>query len=295
MAVLSVGYDLTDMIEGAPPVSVFPEALTREDLGGATEAIDAGLHHSGHALVVYPAWLGDETPRRLQTIRAALGTARLALHGSSLPPLAGAVLANVAAALGAHLTRPGQLVAALADLERELVVVSWLGSLTGLKAPAPSVLLHLASLSPRSSFAAVLQPEPAIVRADKAAQGLPLERAAGPMGLVVAPQEGSDPGWLVTAVTAALGELPTEIVEPTTLGSSWWGTPRLVEAVAYPTDLGDLAEALASRHRLRLCRWCSEAIASGPCPFCRSVEEAGHPDTGGDREPVQPPVTDRTR
>jgi hypothetical protein len=288
-AVLSVGYDLPHLLDGGAPVSVFPEALAREDLGGATEAIDAGLHHSGYALAVYPTWLGETTPRRLETIRAALGTAHLALHGSALPPLAGAVLANLASALAVHLTQPGQLVAALGDLERALVVVSWLGRLTGLKEPAPSVLLHLASLSPRSTFAVVLQPEHAIVRADRTGESLPLERAQRPMELVVAPQEGADPAWLAASASAAIGTRRTDTIAPTSHGASWWGTARLVEAVAYPTDLGELAQELASRHRLRLCRWCSEAIASTPCPFCRGVEEPFATEIRLEREASRPP------
>jgi hypothetical protein len=282
-AVLSVGYDLADLLEGAPPVSVFPEALSRDDLDGAAEAIDAGLHHSGYALVVYPAWLGDATLRRLETIRAALGSGRLALHGSALPPLAGGVLANLAAALAAHLTSPGQLVAALADLERELVVVSWLGSLTRLKEPVPSVLLHMASWSPRSAFGVVLAPEPAIVRADRAGASLPLERADGPMRLVLSAQPGADPAWLSAAVAAALGAVPTDLVAATTHGCEWWGTSRLVESVAYPTDLADLAEQLAARHRLRLCGWCSEAIGTPSCPFCRGVDQPVELEAAGDR------------
>ncbi len=78
-AVLSVGYDLPGLLDAAPPLDVFSDGLTRDDLSAATEAIDSALHHSGHAVVVYPAWLGEDTPRRLETIRAALGTSHLAL------------------------------------------------------------------------------------------------------------------------------------------------------------------------------------------------------------------------
>jgi hypothetical protein len=282
-AVLSVGYDLPDLLEDAPPLSVFPDELSRDDLGGATEAIDAGLHHSGHALVIYPTWLGEATPRRLQTIRAALGSTRLALYGSALPPLAGGVLSNLACALATHL-RPGQLVAALPDLQRELVVVSWLGSLTGLKEPAPSVLLHLASWSPRSTFGVVLQPEPAIVRADKAGQKLPLQRASRPMELVVAPQPGVDALWIEQSARDALGDMHAETVDPTAHGASWWGTSRLVEVVAFPTQVAELAAELTRRQRLRLCGWCSEAIASTPCPFCRGADEPYDVEIGADRE-----------
>lgn len=283
-AVLSIGYDLPDLLEDGPAVSVFSEALTRDELESATEAIDAGLHHRGHALVIYPKWLGDATPRRLETIRCALGSASITLYGSGLPPLAGAVLANLTATLSTYMAQPGQLVAALGDLERELAVVSWLGTLTGLKEPAPSVLQHVASWSPSSAFGVVLSPNPAIVRADGAGRSLPLEPPARPMELVVSPQDGADPAWLVANTQKALGPLRTATVAATKHGASWWGTSRLVEAVAYPSDVAELAQTLARRRRLRLCSWCSEMIASAVCPFCRSAQDLRDIDVTAGRE-----------
>lgn len=282
-AVVSVGYDVPQLLEGAPAVPTFLEALDRDDLDSATETIGAALQRSGHALVVYPAWLGEPTLRRLETVRAALATDRLALHGSALPPLAGGVLCHLASALAAQFTRPGQLVAALGDLERDLVVVAWLGSVTGLREPAPSVLQHLGSLSPRSSYGVVLQPEPAVQRIGRRGQDLPLHKAQQPMELVMAAHEGGDTSWLTDTVNPALGGLQARAAAATRHGAAWWGTSRLVEAVAYPTALAELARELAGRHRLRLCRWCSEAIASTPCPFCRGAEEPGEATAAGDR------------
>jgi hypothetical protein len=283
IAVLSVGYDLPELLAGAPAVHVFPEALTRDDLDSATETIDAALRRSGHALVVYPEWLREPTLRRLETIRAALATDRLALHGSALPPLAGGVLCNLASALTAQLTRPGQLVAALGDLERELIVVSWLGTVTGLKQPSPSVWQHVGSLSPRSSYRVVLQPEPAVQRVGRTGDDLPLQTAQRPLELVVAAREGADASWLDDAVNAGLGDLKTRTVPATRHGPDWWGTARLAEAVAYPTGLPELARDLAIRHRLRLCGWCSQPIASTPCPFCRGTEQPADAPAGGVR------------
>ncbi len=272
-AVLSVGYDLPQLLEGAPPVSTFPEALDRDDLDRAMETIDAALQRSGHALVIYPQWLREPTLRRLETIRAALATDGLALHDSALPPLAGGVLCNLASALAAELTLPGQLVAALGDLEHELVVVSWLGSVTGLRQPSPSLLQHLGSLSPRSSYGVVLQPVHAVLRVGQTGHDLPLYKAQKPMELVMAAHEGGDTSWLTHTVNPALGNLRARTVAATRHGPDWWGTSRLVEAVAYPTSLTELTRELAGRHRLHLCGWCSKAIASTPCPFCRGAEQ----------------------
>lgn len=273
-AILSIGYDLPKLIADAPPVHTFCEALDRGDLEGATEAIAAGLRRSGHAVVIYPQWLAEPTLRRLETIRAVLATDRLALHACSLPPLAGGILCNLASALTAQLTPSGQLVAALGDLERELVVVAWLSSVSGLKQPAPSVLQHLGSLSPRSSYVVMLQPERAVLRSGRAQRDLPLHKADRPMELVVAAREGEDPSWLTETLSSLLGRLPIRSVAASRHAAQWWGTSRVVEAVAYPSDLPQLAHELAREQRLRLCGWCSEAIASTPCPFCRNAEQS---------------------
>jgi hypothetical protein len=258
-------------------VHAFPEALAREDLDGAMKTVGAALRHSGHALIVYPQWIGEPTERRLETIRAALDTNRLALHASALPPLAGGVLCNLASALTAPLYRPGHLVGAIGDLERKLVIVAWLGSVSGLKQPSPSLLQHLGSLSPRSSYGVVLQPEPAVVSIGRPGQQLDLPRAEAPMELVIAAREDSDTSWLTTTVNPALGVLSTRAVPASRHGPDWWGTGRLAEAVAYPTQLVDLTREVMGRYRLRLCRWCATPIASTPCPFCRGADSPARP------------------
>lgn len=283
-AILSIGYDLPQLFEG-PPLHTFSDALDRDDLEGATAAIAAGLRGGAHALVVYPDWLAEPTLRRLETIRAVLATDRLALHRCALPPLAGGVLCNLASALAGQLTPAGQLVAALGDLERELIVVSWLSSVTGLKHPAPSLLQHVGSLSPRSSYAVMLQPEHAVLRRGRAQRDLPLQNARRPMELVVAAREGEDTSWLTDTLTSALGRLPLRFVPPTRHAAQWWGTSGVAEAVAYRTDLTQLASELAAAHRLRLCGWCSQAIAATPCPFCRGADQPPGSAPTGEHQP----------
>lgn len=280
-AVLSVGYDLPALLEGAPAVHTFPEALERDDVDGAAQVIDDALRESPYALVIYPQWLREPTLSRLETIRAALNTDRLALHGSTLPPLAGGVLCNLASAMTAQLTRSGQLVAALDDLTRKLVVVSWLGTVSGLKEPSPSVWQHLGSVSPRSAFAVVLQPERSVMRIGK--QMLGLQPASEPMVLAVSAQSGANGDWMAQAVGPALGGIPVHALPATRHGADWWGTTRVTEGVAFPTAIGDLTRELTARHRMRLCAWCSRAIASTPCPFCRGVAAPTEPAAAADR------------
>jgi hypothetical protein len=78
----------------------------------------------------------------------ALNTGRLVSYGTKLPPLAGSALVSLASAVSPYIKAPGVLVAALPELERELLILAWLSSVTGLDYPSPSFAQHVASLSP---------------------------------------------------------------------------------------------------------------------------------------------------
>ena len=79
-------------------------------------------------------------------------TRRLSIHETPLPPLAGAVLASLASSIAPYLPSTGVLASLLPELEARLHVFTWLGSVSGLSVPAPSLGQHLASLSPGSAF-----------------------------------------------------------------------------------------------------------------------------------------------
>ena len=65
---------------------------------------------------------------------------------------------------------------------------------------------------------------------------VPLPQLTRPSRLVVAPRDG-DVAWMRDVVHPALGQLEVRQVEPTPGGKKWWGTGKLVEAVAYPVDV----------------------------------------------------------
>src|SRR5680860_557953 len=68
--------------------------------------------------------------------------------------------------------------------------------------------------------------------------------------------------------TSRGGMPPTARFDATPLGPRWWGTARLVEAIAYPVDVPVTARRITQNLSPFLCRWCAEAIATRHCPFC---------------------------
>jgi len=154
----------------------------------------------------------------------------------------------------------------LEPLESQLHAVTWLGSVTGLKHPAPSLGQHVASLTPGSAFAVSSYPEPAVHKIT-ASQEIPLPQITRPSHLAIASRNGDDT-WLTTTVNAQLGGLPVVKLEPTPQGASWWGTGKLAEGVICPVDVDRLASEIAQGAEPWACRWCGELIARSPCPMC---------------------------
>lgn len=283
-AVVSIGYDLRRLTgDGAADVLTFPRAPGRDDLDPMLDALRGVLAHSEHALVIYPQWLAEPALQRLQTVHAALGAERIAVHASALPPLAGGVLCALASALGGRVGSTGELVGVLPALEQRLVVAAWAGSVTRLRQPAPSILQHLVSLWPGTSFGLVHQPERLVRRLSKRGSSFPITRVPEPMALVVAPRAGGNLDWIKATLNPALGNLAMHEVDPTHHGPRWWGTNALVEAVAHPTDLDALSASLTDEPRVRPCAWCGEPVTAWPCPVC------GHRQGAGAGAPAQPP------
>ena len=243
------------------------------------QALTSGIEAGGAVIVVLPEWFPPEGAMRLDIARSMLDTDRVAVHRTSLPPLAGAVLCSLASSLAPHVPSAGIVASLLPELEAELHVFTWLGSVSGLSAPAPSFGQHLASLGPNSAFGVSSWPEPSVHRLPSGAPGVPLPEITRPSRMVVAPRNG-DASWARDTVNRALGGLPVAEVEPTPGGPSWWGTSKVVESVVFPVDAKELAAELMTDLDPWACRWCRELIARSPCPMC------GH--RGRPRRRVQP-------
>jgi hypothetical protein len=256
------------LIDSEGRIDAFLEPPTQEQGETLIEAVRSGLEAGGHVIAIVPQWLGGEGLQRLQMVQSALDDERLTIHETPLPPLAGAVLASLASAVAPHLPSTGVLASLLPELEAELHVFTWLGSVSGLSVPAPSLGQHIASLVPGSAFGVSSYPEPSVARLgrDGAGPGVPLPQIARPCRLAVS-DHGGDRGW-IDAVNLSLGGLEVRQVEPTPNGPKWWGTGKLVESVAYPVDVAALGAELANAAGPWTCRWCRELIARSPCPLC---------------------------
>jgi hypothetical protein len=248
-------------------IDAVPEPPSAEQAGLLIEALSSGIKAGGAVIAIVPDWFAPEGLRRLEMARALLDTARVAIHVTSLPPLAATALASLASSLGPRLPSAGLLASALPGLSEQLHQVTWLGSVTGLKHPAPSIGQHAWSLTPGSAFAVSSHPEPAVHKVQAGQASVPLPRVVRPSRLALSARNG-DEAWLTGPVNAALGNLPVIRVEPTPQGQEYWGTGKVVEAVVVPADAGGLAQELLQSVDAWACRWCGELIARSPCPLC---------------------------
>jgi len=249
-------------------IDAVPEPPSAEQSGLLMDALASGINAGGAVLAIVPEWFDATALKRLQMARTLLDTSRVAIHVTKLPPLAAAALASVASSLGPRLPSAGLLASALPGLSEQLHAITWLGSVTGLKHPTPSLGQHVASLTPGSAFGVTSHPEPAVHKLQAGQVTVPLPQVVRPSRLLLAPRAGGDERWITGPVNAQLGELPVLRVEPTPGGPAYWGTSKLTEAVICPADPDGLARELLQTADAWACRWCGELIARSPCPLC---------------------------
>lgn len=218
MRVLALGYESHGYFAGTRPAA-FPAPPNSFHLAAIADVVADAADDDEVCLAVYPQRLAEPTLQRMSTVRSALGTTRLTFYGSVLPPLAGSVIASLAGALAPHFPAPGHVIAALPLIERELVVVAWLRSVTGLVEPAPGLFHHVLSLWPATSFAVSLWPQPSVCRLTKKDHSVPLPPPRRPQCLAVSARPGGDRAWIDEVVAPALGSPPIREVPPTELGT----------------------------------------------------------------------------
>jgi len=266
-AIVAVGFKTEAFVSGGGPIPAFSHECGRGDYDGLIDTVRSGLEHTGHVVAILPRYAEEPALARLETVRMALNTRRLATYTTTLPPLAGAALVSLAAAVVPYIKAAGVLLAGLPSLESEVAVFAWLGSVTKLDFPNPRMAQHLASLWPTTSFGVSFWPEPAVKTLTKKDRTVPLPTTFRPMMLATS-QHNGDPTWIDEIILPGLGGPPVARFEPTPLGPRWWGTSKLVEAVAYPLDVPVTARRITQGLTPFLCRWCAEAIATRQCPFC---------------------------
>jgi hypothetical protein len=277
---VAVGFRGGSFVAGQGNVTAFPSQPGRDDVGDLVDAVASGLDGCGNVVAIIPAWDSEPALQRLETVKSAIDATSLAVYATEMPPLAGAVLTSLAGAVAGHAESAGMLCAGLPALERELIIYTWMGSVAGLAKPSPSLAQHAVSLWPPTAFGVSLQPEPLIKRLTRKDRSMPFPTSYRPMSLAVSVHGSGDAEWVKEVVAPGLGLPPVKEVEPAPGSSRWWGTSRLVEAVAYPIDVPVVARRMVQGLSRSLCKWCGELIGSDRCPFCALERSSGRNDGG---------------
>ena len=277
---VAIGFCSGSFVAGQGSITAFPSQPSRDDFGALIDAVESGLDGCGNVIAIIPAWDSEPALQRLETVKAAIDANSLAVYATELPPLAGAVLTSLAGAVAGHAESAGMLYAGLPALERELIIYTWMGSVAGLSKPSPSLAQHAVSLWPPTAFGVSLQPEPLIKRLTPKDRTMPFPTSYRPMSLAVSAHGSGDGEWVREVVAPGLGNPPVKEVDPAPASSRWWGTSRLVEAVAYPIDVPVVARRMVQGLSRSLCKWCGELIGTARCPFCALERSFGRTDGG---------------
>src|SRR4051812_29191095 len=129
-------------------IDAVPEPPTQEQAGLLVEALRSGIDAGGTVVAIVPDWFPPEGRQRLEMARVLLDTERVAIHVTPLPPLAATALASLASSLAPRLPSAGLLASVLEPLSTQIHALTWLGSVSSLKHPAPSLGQHVVSLAP---------------------------------------------------------------------------------------------------------------------------------------------------
>ena len=265
--ILVFGLRPERLLDSEGRIDAFVEPPGQEQVPVLVEAVRSGLQGGGSVVAIVPEWIGSEAIARVAMVRSILDTHRLALYETALPPLAATVLASLTSACAPHAPSTGVLASLMPELEGELHVFTWLGSVTGLSTPAPDLRPAHRLAHARQRVRGLL-PSRAGRPPDRRREGVPVPQLTRPARLAVAPRGSGGADWIRDTLNPALGGLELRRVEPTPGGQTWWGTGKLVEAVAYPLDARTLTGELVARLDPWTCRWCHELVASSPCPLC---------------------------
>jgi hypothetical protein len=263
--ILAVGLAVERFLPDQGSAVSVPLGPTRGGLEALHDALPSTSTEDSLIAIVPAPW-EEALRRRLRAVQLASDREPVAVYSTEAPPLAATVLAALAAGISDHIRSPGLLTAALPAVERELIWLTLLDSVRTLRTPRPTAGQRLASRLPWRRFVVSSWPDVAIHSVREQRPIPPLPELLTEFHLAVAPRSW-DGAW-AKRVAAGLDNPPTRSYRPTPLGHAWWGTERLVETVAYPVRLSELAEHARRGLVAASCRWCARTIASSPCPFC---------------------------
>lgn len=283
MHVVTGGIEVRNVFDGEPTPTCVPPTEDPAGLPDLLQLLDRLVPVDGMAVAVVPTWGPARQRETYDAARALLPSRSLLVVETSLPPLAASLAVSTLAALVARVGGPDVAALVWPHLEREMVSLAWLSSVTGLGHLDVPLGLHARSYVSRHGFVAQIHPRAGLARVGRDPAALQLTLPPRPRALV-ADQEG-DGNWREMVLRPALtGALSTTSAPP---GAShdWWGSRRFVEVAVGPGDLDDLAGRLRTAAAPVTCRWCGTTTstdqscvrcgqwATGPLAGARKVTE----------------------
>jgi hypothetical protein len=98
-AIISIGFKTEAFVSGGGTIPAFSHTPAPNDFERLIDTVRTAIRESGHVIAIYPDYAAEPLLARLETVRTALNTRKLAPYGTGLPPLAGAALTSLAAAV----------------------------------------------------------------------------------------------------------------------------------------------------------------------------------------------------
>lgn len=242
-------------------VSGVHEGLNVADIrhADAAESAIAERHEAGETVVLTGA-ASDAGELTELAARARVRIPRLRIAVEPLPGnlLTLTVVSSLADDGGGD---SAQLHATLDDLRLRVWSATWLGKLSALREPAPSVWQQIRATLTSAHYLAEQVPAPSVRLASEA----PLRELTPRPGtaLLHTPSDG----WIVEAVRSALAASSASPVVPVRELIDAYDTEHAVEFIAVPEDFRDHARAAADR--ALECPACGHRHARSSCPVCR--------------------------
>ncbi|CAA9269766.1 MAG: hypothetical protein AVDCRST_MAG41-2806, partial [uncultured Corynebacteriales bacterium] len=273
LAVLAL--DVPEALDPDPEPAAEPAVrVLRRALPGSPEEVVAFLEQVTElgegdrtVLLLHPRHRTAAVLALARLARVALRTHRLVAVPTDLPPLASGLLVDLLVGLADRLDLDGgRAVALVPELERQLLVLGWVRTVTRLRHPEPSMAQHALSWFARRGFELAVRPDPHVrrLRPDSTAEGV---RGGAAGRAAVLSGTDRDRAWLTEVLATARVSRAT-LAAPHPYARAWFGTARAAELVIFPADLDALAAAVADRLRIAGCTWCGLPGPGGPCSFC---------------------------
>lgn len=235
-------------------------------------AVVAQVREQADDLVVVAVVADDDATvdRLTRQVRAASATDSVVVVPLAGPRSRGLLLAHLLATQTDR-ESAGVLLAALPELAERVSVRADLGSVTGLRAPAPSVGQHAVSWLPGRRFTTDLS----TVRT--AGSSHDMTRADGTPVVLLTADDAVARGW-ADELAADLGGEAVPLVQP---GTSTWGAKRWAEAAWWSRSLDTLVGEVLEGLAFGTCGWCDRVVVRGrTCSFCGSLDVEDHGTEG---------------